>query len=290
MPTPRTRKPKRRSGPAFPVVEIDTWRRFQSVVAGPRYRNWAFRGQQDARWPLNSSLSRYLQDFKVHPDAWVEQEERIVRIFRRKAHLFLEHVPDDGDAFQWLALMQHHGAPTRLVDFTWSPYVAAFFALERATVDAAVWALDPPELKRPGLKLPGRKETIDPRELNLREPGNYEAYYLKNEIPFVRTGEPYVMNKRLIAQSGTFVVPGLLQMPIEKILSAYPRAEKTITKFVLRTERLRDEAMEALYNMNLTPATLFPDLDGLARSMAYELEFNWAFDTKTMKANRGYRV
>ena len=39
--------------------------------------------------------------------------------------------------------MQHHGAPTRLIDFTWSPYVAAFFALERATGDAAVWAVNP---------------------------------------------------------------------------------------------------------------------------------------------------
>ena len=57
--------------------------------------------------------------------------------------MFLGHVPEWEDDFQWLALMQHHGAPTRLLDFTWSPYVAAFLALERAVDDAAVWAIHP---------------------------------------------------------------------------------------------------------------------------------------------------
>ena len=92
-------------------------------------------------WPLDSSLSRYLQIFKMDRRAWPEPEGRILRVFKRKAHQFLEKPPDPDDDFQWLALMQHHGAPTRLLDFTWSPYVAAFFALERATGDAAVWGL-----------------------------------------------------------------------------------------------------------------------------------------------------
>jgi hypothetical protein len=97
-----------------------------------------------------------------------------------------------------------------------------------------------------------------------------------------------VMNKRLIAQSGTFIVPGVLNKSIDEILAAYPDAVPTVAKFVLRTSLLRDEAMLALYNMNLTNATLFPDLDGLARSMAYELEFHWAYNPKTMKVTPGY--
>ena len=71
------------------------------------------------------------------PAVWAAQEERILRIFKRKAHHFLSAGPLPDDDFEWLALMQHHGAPTRLLDFTWSPYVAAFFALQRATGDAA---------------------------------------------------------------------------------------------------------------------------------------------------------
>ena len=280
------------SGPASQIVvkQIQGWQDFYEIVAGTEYRNWAFRGHSDAEWPLYSSLSRYLKQYRIHRDAWADQEERIGRIFRRKAHLYLEHVPDQSDAFQWLALMQHHGAPTRLLDFTWSPFVAAFFALERATKDAAGWAVFVPAIWRMGksLKFSQRKKLLSTGELGLRNPGAYEEFYLGNQVPFVSSGEPLVMNKRLIAQSGTFVVPGVLDQPVEEILAAYPETQTAIVKFVLKTESLRDEAMLALYNMNLTNATLFPDLDGLARSMAYELEFHWSYNPKTMAINPGY--
>jgi len=149
------------------VVPVDSWSAFQEIVAGPTFRSWAFRGQGDARWPLYSSISRYLLEHRVDPGAWAEQEERILRIFRRKAHLYLAHVPAEADAFQWLALMQHHGAPTRLLDFTWSPFVAAFFALERATAPAAVWALCLPEIWKAKHKFPGRKARVTEDELGL---------------------------------------------------------------------------------------------------------------------------
>lgn len=94
--------------------------------------------------------------------------------------------------------------------------------------------------------------------------------------------------KRLIAQSGTFVAPGVLDQPVEQILSGYPAPNATVAKFVLRTDLLRSDAMLALYTMNITNATLFPDIDGLARSMAYELEFHWAYNPRTMAVNPGY--
>jgi len=277
-----------KKGTSLQVVPVDSWSAFQEIVAGPRFRSWAFRGQGDARWPLYSSISRYLLEHRVDPAAWAEQEERILRIFRRKAHLYLAHVPAETDAFQWLALMQHHGAPTRLLDFTWSPFVAAFFALERATAPAAVWALCLPEIWKAKHKFPGRKALVTEDELGLRIPGNYERFFLGNEVPFVVTGEPLVMNQRLVAQSGTFVVPGVLDRPVEDVLSVYPSPERTVVKFVLDTAKVRDEAMFNFYNMNITNATLFPGLDGMARSLSYELEFHWAYDPKTMKRYPGY--
>jgi len=237
---------------------------------------------------LYSSISRYFREHGVNQKAWAGQEERIVRIFQRKAHLFLEHVPAESDAFQWLALMQHHGAPTRLLDFTWSPFVAAFFALERTTTAAAVWALYPPEIWRVKHKFPARKGLVPGDMLNLRIPDNYTRFFLGNAVPFVVTGEPNVMNQRLVAQSGTFVVPGILSRPVEDVLAMYPNPERTVVKFVLNTTAIREEAMRSFYSMNITNATLFPGLDGMARSLAYELEFHWGYDPKTMKRYPGY--
>ena len=271
----------------YEVVRVRTWAEFQRLLRGTRYKSWAFRGQSDAGWSLASSLSRYLSSFQVDPAAWTLQEWRIIRIFRRKAHLFLGNVPAEDDVFQWLAMMKHHGAPTRLLDFTWSPFVAAFFALAWATRDAAVWALCVPRLRRAPGHLPEEYRGTEATR-PMREPGSFERLFLNATVPFVAVGEPYVMNQRLVAQSGTFVTPSVVDRPVEEILATYPEPKTLLTKIVLDTENLRDDAMEALYNMNVTPATLFPDLDGLGRSMAYELEFHWAFNPKTMREYRGF--
>lgn len=280
---------RRKEPPAIKQITISSWSDFQSVVISPKYRNWAFRGQEDASWPLLSSLSRYLRTHGLHPNAWAEQEARIYRIFKRKAHLFLEHVPDDADAFQWLALMQHHGAPTRLLDFTWSPYVALFFALQNASRDSGVFAISISKIWREKHRFPEEKKPLDHHQYHLRAPGAYERYYLGNQVRFVSVGEPFVMNQRLIAQSGTFVASGAVGVSVDEILGGYPAPDKTIAKFVIETSKVRDEAMLSLYNMNITNATLFPGLDGMAKSLAYELEYSWQFDPRTMKYHPGMR-
>ena len=265
-----TRKPTVGS---YPVFRLTSWEKFLKLVIRPPYSNWAFRGEKDARWPLYSSLSRYLQNFGVARDAWPEQEGRILRIFKRKAHQFLERPPDWDDDFQWLALMQHHGAPTRLIDFTWSPYVAAFFALERTLADCVVWAMNPTRVA--SSRVP-KTSSKDPRIV-----GNFAEHYLRGDEHFIWMGEPHTMNRRLIAQSGTFLVPGVLDVPVEDILSDRDQ-ENILAKFVL-SNAVREEGMRELYRMNITFATLFPDLDGLARSMGYELEFHWAYNPRTME-------
>lgn len=263
----------------IPVVRIRDWREFLDLIHpnGP-YANWAFRGERNAKWELRTSLARYLTDYEVKPEFWPHQEARIVRIFKRKAGLFLRDIPNDKDNFQWLALMQHHGAPTRLLDFTWSPYVAAFFALERATKDAAVWALNPSLLWR---EWPSRMPNLPLSECDLRRPSVYQRLYLENRHSFVWQGEPMIMNQRLLTQNGTFIVPSTLHLSIEQILARYPHGGEAMVKFIFDSQRMRSAAMRSLYNMNITYSSLFPDLDGLARAMAYELEFHWAYDPVT---------
>ena len=270
------------------VIPISSWNQYRDLVDSDDFNSWGFRGHSDAEWPLFSTLSRYLRDNRVHPDAWRGQEARILRLFKAKAHLYLEHVPPDDDAYQWLALMQHHGAPTRLLDITWSPYVALFFALERATKDAAVWAfLEPAISDRESVVVRGGEE-IRPHDIAIWRPGNYEDYYLPGNKAFATIGKPKIMNKRLIAQSGSFIVPGVLGEPIESILSDYPSPDQCLVKLVLETKNIRRTAMNRLYAMNITNASLFPDLDGLARSLAYELEYHWGFDTETMAPRPGF--
>jgi hypothetical protein len=220
-------------------------------------------------------------DFNVKPNVWRSQELRILRIFKRKAHNYVHHIPQARDDFEWLALMEHHGAPTRLLDLTWSPYVAAFFALETATSDAAVWAFDPTATisSQNNIARPLRVRKFG--DVDPRIPGNYIRYFLNGTKPFVWIGEPDVMNRRLVAQSGTFIVPSVLDRPIDQIIGATEAGRNAIVKLVLSTRKMRDEAMRELYSMNITSATLFPDLDGLARSLAYELEFHWAFNPHT---------
>ncbi len=248
----------------FKVESPQSWDEFTHKIT-EEYCDWAFRGQANSKWPLMSTLGRYLNDY-VNEEYWQNQEERIIRIFKRKAHLFLTNVPDLSDTFQWLALMQHHGAPTRLLDFTWSPYVAAFFALERTTTPAAVWAINPKKL----FGFWARKERFD-------------EFMNNTESDDIGFGEPFIMNKRLIAQSGTFIVAKKPATPIEDIVSGWDSPEDTLVKFELSAKLIRLSGMRTLYNMNITQATLFPDLDGLARSFAYELEFHWKFDPSKIK-------
>jgi hypothetical protein len=261
--------------------DIESWAEFVGIVQKWKgFRNWCFRGQADATWPLKSSLMRHIEVSKVCQQAWELQETRIRRIFQRKSHLFLADVPQD-DEIEWLAMMQHHGAPTRLLDFTWSPYVAAFFALERATSDAAIWAVNLPLLwsihdrcEIDGVNVSG----VDPRNQKA-----FQKYFLPNRHAFVWQGDSFRMPQRVVAQSGTFLVASHLGMTVEEILDHYPGRGPLLVQFVLHTSKLRADAMAALYSMNITQATLFPGLDGLARSMAYEFEYSWQVDLTTFK-------
>ena len=283
-PAPRSEEDEKSRDPGHREIRIRSWSEFVQLVTSGEFRDWAFRGQQSAGWTMESSLSRHLLKRRIHRSLWQEQEERIIRIFRRKAHLFLQHLPDSNDTFEWIALMQHHGAPTRLLDFTWSPYVAAFFALEHAEDRAAVWAINSKKLLRqrhPGADFlpPKVVDGLEFVTLDPRQQGVFERVFLPGTAPVVGIADPEMMNQRLIAQQGTFLIPGRLDKPVESILHGYEDSHSLLAQFILYPE-VRDEAMRELLNMNITNATLFPGLDGLARSMTYELEFHWDFDLR----------
>src|SRR6516164_8345766 len=111
-----------------------------------RGRNqWVFRGVSDSSFELRTSLERELERNPYWKDKPLEAERIIVKEFKRQAHLYTQGVPGPNDDVDWLALMRHHGAPTRILDWTKSPYIALFFALQGAITgpgNPAVWILN----------------------------------------------------------------------------------------------------------------------------------------------------
>src|SRR6266576_6204795 len=112
-------------------VTIDTWeglKGFHGRISSDAKRRWLYRGQRRYDWDLKSGLERAMTRFALDASNQGEWEGQLLREFKRHLHRHTRDVPDDGDTARWLALMQHHGAPTRLLDFTYSFYAAVFFA------------------------------------------------------------------------------------------------------------------------------------------------------------------
>jgi FRG domain len=120
----------------YSAVDITTFT--AAVVAASRYfgntRPW-WRGQRQADWSLRPSLYRL---------GFASNEVNLNARFRLMAKTRRGEVPDNTDALGWLFLMQHYRLPTRLLDWSQSPLIALYFAIEKPDdTDAALWALSP---------------------------------------------------------------------------------------------------------------------------------------------------
>ena len=120
----------------YKEIPINNWSTFKNYISDLDGR-WAYRGQRSAEWGLESSLE--LSFRKKDPSVF---EMQIIEKFQQRASHYLTESTKPEDIVEWLALMQHHGAPTRLLDWTFSPYIAAYFALERCDNECAIWAID----------------------------------------------------------------------------------------------------------------------------------------------------
>jgi hypothetical protein len=122
-------------------VGVESWDELQVLVG--KLPGWVFRGQTDPCWRLQPSLEYRLEKLGS-PLSWAEAESRfLAELPYRLSHLLPDPPPRE-DAMAWLALMQHYGGATRLLDLTYSLPVAVFFALEGAedTGYSVVWAIN----------------------------------------------------------------------------------------------------------------------------------------------------
>ncbi len=232
---------------------------------------WTFRGQEDATWELRSTFERSREGGGNEP-AW-KYEAATLREFTRRAHHYVNDLPDPWNTLEWLALIRHYGAPSRLLDCTYSFYIAAYFALQRSTERtglAAVWAINTSWLKEVYRKqFPGRLKRRN-EDFRFKEPPDFKKHFLIARRParFVAPVNPYRLNERLSAQRGLFLCPGDLDATFMKnLLPDKSRPDKERVVRVLIDYSLKTNGLRELRRMNVNAATLFPDLAGFALSL-----------------------
>jgi hypothetical protein len=166
-------------------------------------------------------------------------------------------------------MMQHHGAPTRLLDFTKSPYVAAFFAFEDpGPQDRAVWALNYAAAAYHAGRVVSREDATNMGTTPF-EIGSAASEQLRvgptqwrglAAFPVLLSTGP----ERMAIQQGAFVWPNEIRQSTQANIEAIGR--ENIEKIVL-PRQMREQAIEDLRYMNITRASLFPGLDGFAASL-----------------------
>lgn len=261
----------------FSTVRFGTWKETRDSLREFPV-SWVFRGQCDSTYSLVTSLQRLPSlvtgNVELGPMALPLLEQTILGRFKRQARNYdLNYVPTDEDALGWLSLLQHHGAPTRLLDWTRSPFVACFFALEAARSEAAVWAIDHIWLRNrawgvlreewPAEVLKDISSRHDADALILR------VILMKSSVPkFVMPIEPSIANPRVAMQHGLFTFPADITASFMENLrsQADVEAPKRIVKICIQKE-WRAEALFELYQHNISKASLFPGFDGFAQSL-----------------------
>lgn len=264
---------------------VNEWGEYVQRVTTELSGRWHFRGALD-NWDLEPSLQRAAIDWGVDMAELPLLEKQLLRDFKRAYPANADIQPPlDDDTLAWLSLMQHYGAPTRLLDWTYSPFVAAFFALDilLATRDpnrkAAIWALSAQPTSNAAIKvlLPNESMQKAFEQYSITRKGEpFESVFMKADPPvaFVSPVNPYKLNQRLVVQQGLFLCQGDIRYPFEENLRAVPEATEPVNlrKFLLPRSILSDAFM-GLHRMNISYSTLFPGIDGYSRNLRHRVAF-----------------
>ncbi len=257
----------------FHTIHLTKWDEIHDYRRNLEGNSWIFRGQSNVNRPLETSLRRHCVLFSESLTEPKEAESRLFREFRRRAHQYTLNIPMEDDSLEWFSIMQHYGAPTRLLDFTYSMLIAAYFALERAPGDCSVWAINAGWAAEESALL----FKSSPEHSFFKEPITERTSSIFNQIfmsntpkQFVCPLNPFRLTERLTIQKGVFMCPGDITMTFEENLCSMDGhgSKKNIINFVMSMNNdERRSALDSLYNQNITRATLFPGLEGFASSL-----------------------
>jgi len=241
----------------WPGTQVDSWSALSHLCAetaalAASGRNILLRGQA-ADWDLRPTFLRDLRSGTSPSDAAIT-EKKAMEHFKSQAHI---HEPSmrtsifdtRAEFFEWWAAMQHHRAPTRLLDWTASPYVAAYFAAEQGPgTDGVVLVIDADAIAQKW------KDTIG-EEFEV-------AHFFGSPPSALRAFTPFRKSARLVAQQGYFTVATSPLTAHDALLAS---AGAILRRWVVPAA-LKPVVLLHLRTMNVTAGSLFPGLDGLGRS------------------------
>ena len=226
-----------------------------------RFRSpFAFRGLACVDHTLSSSLSRLAGNADTRT-----LELALLRNFRKYAATDARQADSIWD---WLALGQHRGLPTRLLDWTYSPLVALHFATDQPDDfdrDGIVWCVNFVEANK---RLPDRLRRIMAREGSqtvtvdmlsvFKELRDFDAL---SKTPFLVFLEPPAIDRRILNQLALF---SLMNSPTAE-MDVWLRQHPDLSRRVVIPAELKWEIRDKLDQANVNERILFPDLDGLSR-------------------------
>lgn len=248
-------------------VVVENWQQLQEHLfrdswdsALARHRSsYVYRGLSSARYELLSSLSRL-------GGPYARLERHLLRNFRKYAHkTHSSHI----SLWNWLAIAQHHGLPTRLMDWTYSPYVALHFAtanILRYDDDGVIWCVNyvksteylPQPLKEVISEEGSNVFTAEMLDLVSDSQRKFDTLQAD---PFVLFLEPPSLDDRIINQHALF---SMLSDPCAD-LSHWLQTHNELYFRIIIPRALKWEVRDKLDQANITERVLFPGLDGLSR-------------------------
>lgn len=227
---------------AIATARREKWREFVAYVDRHQQSNWIFRGVADAdKHQLVPKVGR-------DEDVYDELTERIIFAnFRRRARQFI----DTSGLNDWdlLALAQHHGLPTRLLDWTTNPLVAAYFAVTSKPLDttARVYAARAPSL-------------VD-------IPGNRDPFFCSDVLAFT----PSAVAPRIVAQRGLFTVHPNPVEPWDRGLFSRSKGAAPASASIFDIEaRFRSFFERKLFQLAIDASAIKADLDGVCETLDWQ--------------------
>jgi hypothetical protein len=234
---------------------------------GRRRDTGVYRGASRSAQPLLTTLDK-LGGIEP-PHTKVDLEEHILRNFIRYSRPHLDNARSHND-WELLIAAQHHGVPTRLLDWTYSPLVAAFFATRPTRGgeerDRAVWRLDWQIVHR-HFKIPGLALLLQDLDHLLGEQSltPWKLFASKGGRAFACMIEPPSLDNRIVAQAATFTLCSTTCQSFDGFLESQGLRD-SLTKYVIPAAdvaRVRDQ----LDLVGIDERRLFPDLDGVASAI-----------------------